>query len=108
MTKMSALKNVLKPGLARRDAYARIRAQELVAFNRDVLPNDGDWPEPGSPVKIRDKGNPFGPTTRAHPYAIVSISEPGICLWSGDIAIYFDQKDRISHIREDKPSQECP
>jgi hypothetical protein len=102
------LSSDLQPGLTRQEVYARIRADGETAYNRDVMVNDGKWPEPGSPVR----GWPWTyneATSSAHPWVVVGLDlQDGFCRWGADFTIYFDSRDKVSRVTEDRPNNSCP
>jgi hypothetical protein len=124
---MRALESQLPVGLPRREAYKRIRARGMVAYNPNyahfVLPKSGlyyatdhgEWPTPGEtyPPTIQElaAGETSHRKAPLNPSVAVAFGfgyffpNCGFQAWLG---IVFDSKDRIARLREFVNKRPCP
>lgn len=122
---MSSMKEDLPIGLSRLDAYSRIKAHGLVAFNwmylRENVEHSDEWPQPSQTIHFRVLGHtmfvwPFPempverPIDVQHPWVRIEFvldSPSFFCVNKAILKILFDKSDRISQVQELPIRQEC-
>lgn len=125
--KLAAIRQRVVRGMMRQRAYAVLRAEQLVAFNGDLIalqatgttdcgpgpdPNSGTWPYPNEPIPPSSGLCAFirqGVRPMAHPDAVVSVAGAfGLgCDETFDATISFDANDRVSKVTVGSPNDSC-